>query len=55
MLEANPSLVSYIFNTLGGKLGHAARTAYKLILIRCLNAKINQDQESMGEMWLCVV
>jgi len=55
MLEAVPFLMSYDFITLGGKSGHAARTAYQLILVRYPNAKINQRQKSIKERWLCVV
>ena len=55
MLEAIPFLVSYVFITLGGKPGHAARTTYKLVVVRYLNVKINQGQKSIDEKWLCVV
>ncbi len=55
MLETVQFLVSYVFITLGGKPGHAARPAYDFIVVRYLNAKINQDQKCTEEKWLCVV
>lgn len=44
-----------VFISLGGKPGHAARTAHKLIVVRRLNSKIKQTPENIEEKWLCVV